>query len=225
LPGLLAPGPFEARGQCALPSVRPFTPRYRRALLRLLLTSRSTLRRRPFRREARPPQVRPSAFAARPPDLRRPPLVARASRSLARSPWEAPPCIRFLCVSPRFRSPLLSAPPSRSATLRFAPVPATRSREDLHLPVECHAGHTKERAPARGPVPVNRVAQVQDAARTVRSPVRVSTASPPERTLIFLGLASSAFGTTTSSTPSLYVALMWSGSIAAGRTKLRANEP
>ena len=142
MPGLLAPGPFETRGQCALPFVRPFTPRSPRALLRPLLTSRSALRRRPFRREARSPQVRPSAFAARPPDLRRTPLVARASRSLARSPWGTSPCIRFLCVSPRFRSPLLSAPPSRSVALRFAPVPATRSREDFHLPVECHAGHT-----------------------------------------------------------------------------------
>ena len=145
LPGLLAPGPFETRGQCALPFVRPFTPRSPRALLRPLLTSRSALRRRPFRREARSPQVRPSAFAARPPDLRRTPLVARASRSLARSPWGTSPCIRFLCVSPRFRSPLLSAPPSRSVALRFAPVPATRSREDFHLPVECHAGHNRDR--------------------------------------------------------------------------------
>jgi len=74
LTGLLAPGPFEARGQRALPSVRPFAPRYRRALLRPLLTSRSAFRRRPFRREARPPQVRPSAFAAPPPDLRRLPF-------------------------------------------------------------------------------------------------------------------------------------------------------
>jgi hypothetical protein len=112
LPGLLAPGPFEARGQRALPSVRPFTPPCRRALLWPLLTSRSALQRRPFRREARPPQVRPSAFVARPPDLRRPPLVARASRSWARSPW------RTVASYPvPVRQPAVPLPASFSAAL------------------------------------------------------------------------------------------------------------
>src|SRR5438876_6188273 len=37
--------------------------------------------RRPFRHKARPPQVRAMTVAAPPPDLRRRPLVARASRS------------------------------------------------------------------------------------------------------------------------------------------------
>jgi len=120
LPGLLAPGPFEARGQCALPSVRPFTPSCCLALLRPLLTSRSALQRRPFGREARPPQVRAVAFPAPSPDLRRAPLVARASRSLARSPWDVTPPIRFLFVDARLRSPLLSVPASRPVTLRFA---------------------------------------------------------------------------------------------------------
>src|SRR5439155_19240945 len=126
LPGLLAPGPFEARGQCALPSVRPFTPSPRRALLRPLLTSRSALRRRPFGRDARPPQVRAMAFAAPSPDLRRLPLVARASRSIVRSPWESPPRVRFLFVDPRLRYPLLSAPASRTVALRFARGPCDR---------------------------------------------------------------------------------------------------
>src|SRR5258708_6880192 len=36
-------------------------------------------------------------------DLRRSPLVARASRLLARSPWSAAPPIRFLFVDSRFR--------------------------------------------------------------------------------------------------------------------------
>ena len=120
MPGLLAPGPFEARGQCALPSVRPFTPSCCLALLRPLLTSRSALQRRPFGREARPPQVRAVAFPAPSPDLRRAPLVARASRSLARSPWDVTPPIRFLFVDARLRSPLLSVPASRPVTLRFA---------------------------------------------------------------------------------------------------------
>jgi hypothetical protein len=120
LPGLLAPGPFETRGQYALPSVRPFAPQCDAALLRPRLTSRSTSRRRLFRREARPPQVRALAFPAKPPDLRRLPLVARASRSLARSPWSASPRIRFLFVGWRLRSPLPSALPSQRYALRFA---------------------------------------------------------------------------------------------------------
>ena len=49
--------------------VRPFVPR-QRSLLRPLLTSRSGLSRRPFRHEARSPQVRTHSFPAQPPDLR-----------------------------------------------------------------------------------------------------------------------------------------------------------
>jgi hypothetical protein len=67
--------------------------------------------RRPFRRKARSPRVRISAFAARPPDLRRLALVTTASRSLARSPCSAPPRIRFLFVGPQLRSPLPSRQP------------------------------------------------------------------------------------------------------------------
>jgi hypothetical protein len=72
--------------------------------------------RRPFRREARSPRVRTSAFAARPPDLRRLALVTTALRPLARSPCSAPPHIRFLFVSPQLRSPLPSRQP-RGPTL------------------------------------------------------------------------------------------------------------
>jgi len=72
--------------------------------------------RRPFGREARSPRVRTSAFAARPPDLRRLALVPRASRFLARSPCSAPPRIRFLFVGPQLRSPLPSRRP-RGPTL------------------------------------------------------------------------------------------------------------
>src|SRR5207245_9118895 len=84
-----------------------------------LLTPRSVLGqplkgRHPFRREARPPRIRALAFPAPPPDLRRRPLVTRASRSHARSPWSASPDIRFLFVGPQVRSPLPSASASRS---------------------------------------------------------------------------------------------------------------
>src|SRR5437867_4049888 len=114
--GLLAPGPFESHGRSALPTVRPFAASP--PLLRPLLSPRSAHgrllnERRPFRREARLPRIRALAFPARPPDLRRRPLVTRASRSFARSPWSASPAIRFLFVGPQFRSPLPSASPSR----------------------------------------------------------------------------------------------------------------
>src|SRR5690606_23431991 len=60
--------------------------------------------RRPFRHKARAPQVRTPPFSTRPPDLRRRPLTTRASRSLARSPWSAPPRIRLLYAGPWMRS-------------------------------------------------------------------------------------------------------------------------
>src|SRR5690606_17357438 len=101
--------PSRVQRRFALLSVRPFTDGAGskrmcapHLLLRPLLTSRSaagipTLRR-PFRHEARSPQVRTMAFPAQPPDLRRSALVARASRSSARSPCSAAPPIRFLFV-------------------------------------------------------------------------------------------------------------------------------
>ena len=79
-------------------------------------------RRRPFRREARSPQVRTSAFRARPSDLRHQPSATRASRSFGRSPWRVPPRIGFLFVGPRVRSPLPPDLRSRSGpcgSLRF----------------------------------------------------------------------------------------------------------
>lgn len=65
--------------------------------------------RHPFRRKARPPQVRYMAFAAQSSDLHRRPLVARVSRLRARSPWTSVPLIRFLSVNSQLRYPLLSA--------------------------------------------------------------------------------------------------------------------
>lgn len=55
----------------------------------------------PFQAQARSPQVRDTAFAARSPDIRHTPLVVRASRRFARSPWDAPPRIRSLYVDPQ----------------------------------------------------------------------------------------------------------------------------
>ena len=117
-----------------------------------LLTSRSpTFRRgRPFRRQARSPQVRPSAFEARPPDLRRLPLVAGASRPSARSPRKAPPRIRFLFVGPLLSLHASSRHPLTRMPLRFAQVGATSSLRDLHPVADAHAGRT-ERGRAHGP--------------------------------------------------------------------------
>src|SRR5438093_3321320 len=114
--GLLAPGPFETHGRSALPTVRPFAASP--PLVWPLLTPRSVLgqplkERHPVRREARPPRISALAFPPPPPDLRRRPLVTRASRSLARSPWASSPTIRFLFVGPQVRSPLPSASTSR----------------------------------------------------------------------------------------------------------------
>ena len=53
-------------------------------------------------------------FLALPVHLLRLPLVARASRTNARSPWLAPPRMRFLFVGSRVPYSLLSAPTSRS---------------------------------------------------------------------------------------------------------------
>ena len=111
-------------------------------------------RRRPFRREASSPQVRTSAFVARPSDLRHLPLAARASRLFVRSPWQAPPRIGFLFVGPRVRYPLPPDPHSRSGPCGVASVPTARSREDLHLRVDAHAGRTNDdRAPRRTSAP------------------------------------------------------------------------
>src|SRR5262249_2743095 len=111
----LAPDPFETHDRRALLSVRPFASRALPAsggsvgLVRPLLTARTVLRRRPFRRKARSPQVRSRAVPHTAAGFMRFPLVARASRSKARSPWSATPPIRFLFVGSWFGSPLPSA--------------------------------------------------------------------------------------------------------------------
>jgi hypothetical protein len=85
---------------------RPFRSPSRSALHRLSTANTASAdfslhrlpRRRPFRHQARSPQIRTSASPAQPPDLRRLPSVTGASQSFARSPREAPPLIRFLFV-------------------------------------------------------------------------------------------------------------------------------
>ena len=179
MPGLLARGPFEARGQRALPSVRPFAPSPRRALLRPLLTSRSALQRRPFRREARSPQVRAVAFPAPSPDLRRAPLVATASRSFARSPWDVPPLIRFLFVNARLRSPLLSAPPSRTVALRFARGPCDLVPQRTCTSWSCSCWAHKNGARHPGPVRFDR--DVRRGRRRAHRPALASATCPLPR--------------------------------------------
>lgn len=86
------------------------------------------------------------AFVAQPPDLRRFPLVARASRSHARSPWSAAPRIRFLFVGSRLRYPASFSADLTADALRFTSVPATRSRRDFHPLTTAHAGRTLPKA-------------------------------------------------------------------------------
>ena len=124
----------------ALLLVWPFAPS--RQLLRPRLTSRSVLPRRPFRHEARSPQVRTHSFTAQPPDLRHFALITRASWSFAHSPCSAAPSIRFLSIGSQF---MLHASSPRSVALtqlRFTSFAVINLRRDLH-PQECaHAGRT-----------------------------------------------------------------------------------
>ena len=97
---------FPSSRRSTLLLVRPFAPDWQ--LLRPLLTSRAVFPRRPFRHEARSPQVRTHSFPAQPPNLRYFALTTRASRFLARSPCLATPSIRFLSIGSQFRSTLPS---------------------------------------------------------------------------------------------------------------------
>ena len=111
-------------------------------------SSHHCCQRRPFRREARSPQVRASTFDARPADLRRRALATRASRSFVRSPRSTPPLICFLFIGP---TSSLHASSPRSVTLpqlRFASFTLACSRKDFHLRMDAHAGRTKGEGPA-----------------------------------------------------------------------------
>ena len=114
-------------------------------LLRPLLTSRSSLRCRPFRHKARSPQVRAHSFIAQPPHLRRFALVTRASRFLARSPCLAAPSMWFLFIDSRFT--LHASFPHSVALmqLRFTSLTVTSSWRDLHPQVCAHARRTRRK--------------------------------------------------------------------------------
>ena len=162
----------------------PFGPSPCFRVLRPLLTSRSASRRRPFRRKARSPQVRPSAFRARPPDLRRSPSVAGASRPFARSPRSATPHIRFLFVGPLLSLRASSGHPLAELPLRFAQVGATSSLPDSHRVAETHAGRTRRRP--RGSRPKSFVLFGRDGGIRTRDPlnpiqVRYQAAPRPDR--------------------------------------------
>src|SRR5476649_2769434 len=121
-----------------------FGPSPRLRLLRPLLTSRSGLHRRPFRHEARSPQVRAHSFPAQPPDLHR--LIFDHKSFAVSCPLALigsasyPILVHRLAVSIPASSP-------RSVTLpqlRFTSFAVVSSRRDFH-PQECaHAGRTKK---------------------------------------------------------------------------------
>jgi len=103
--------------------------------------------RRPFRHEARSPQVRTHTFIAQPPHLRHLALVTRALRFCARSPCLAAPSMQFLFIGSRF---MLHASSPRSVTLtqlRFTSLAVTSSWRDLHPQVCAHAGRTQKKTP------------------------------------------------------------------------------
>jgi len=118
-------------------------------LLRPLLTSRSSFRRRPFRHKTRSPQVRTHSFIAQPPDLRHFALVTKALQFIACSPCLAAPSIRFLFIGSQF---MLHASFPHSLTLvqlRFTSLTVTSLREDLHLQGCAHAGRTMKKPATR----------------------------------------------------------------------------
>jgi hypothetical protein len=138
-----------------------FGPSPKQQLLRPLLTSRSGLRRRPFRHEARSPQVRTQSFPAQSSHLRHLALTTRASQSLACSPCSVPPSMRFVYLDSRFRSTLPSH--TRSPSCSCASLTVVSSREDLHLQDRAHAGRTKNPRPKGRGIGCT-------AARTLRGP-------------------------------------------------------
>ena len=112
-------------------------------------------RRRPFRRKARSPRVRTSAFAARPPDLRR---LSLDHESFAVFGPLALLGFAFYPIPvrrPAVSLPASFTPASRSDALRFASLAVTSSREDFHLQVDAHAGRTKRNGAEIRAVAVN----------------------------------------------------------------------
>jgi hypothetical protein len=124
---------------------RPSQPSLR--LLWPLLTSRSSLRRRPFRHEARYPQVRTQSFPAQPPNLRR--LILDHKSFAVACPLALignasyPVLVHRLAVSIHTSFPQSVALPQ----LRFTSFAVVSLREDFHLQDCAHAGRTNANGP------------------------------------------------------------------------------
>ena len=132
-------------GKLTLPLLWPFVGSPQ--LLWPLLTSRSGLRRRPFRHKTRSPQVRTQSFPAQQPDLRR--LILDHKSFAVHCPLALigaafyPILVHRLAVSIHASSP-------RSVTLpqlRFTSFAVVSLREDLHLQDCAHAGRTTKNDP------------------------------------------------------------------------------
>ena len=127
---------------------RPSQPSLR--LLWPLLTSRSSLRRRPFRHEARSPQVRTQSFPAQPPNLRR--LILDHKSFAVACPLALignasyPVLVHRLAVSIHTSFPQSVALPQ----LRFTSFAVVSLREDLHLQDCAHAGRTMKKPGSPG---------------------------------------------------------------------------
>ena len=105
--------------------------------------------RRPFRHEARSPQVRTRSFPAQPPDLRRLSLdhksfAVRCPLALLGSA-SYPVLVHRLAVSLHASSPRSVA----LTQLRFASFAVVNSREDFHLQDRAHAGRTTKNPATR----------------------------------------------------------------------------
>ena len=128
--------------------VRPFVPCWQ--LLRPLLTSRSGFHRRPFRHEARSPQVRTQSFTAQPPDLRR--LILDHKSFAVSCPLALIGAALYPVLVHRLAGSLHASFP-RSVTLsqlRFTSLAVVSSRRDFHPQDRAHAGRTNRK---RGPKP------------------------------------------------------------------------
>ncbi len=119
-------------------------------LLRPLLTSRSSFRRRPFSHRARYPRVRTHTFTAQSPHLRHLALVTRALQIGACSPCLTAPSMRFLSIDSRFTLHASFPHLVTLVQLRFASLAVTSSRRDLHPQVCAHAGRTPTIGSDRG---------------------------------------------------------------------------
>ena len=124
---------------------RPSRPSPR--LLWPLLTSRSGFHRRPFRHEARSPQVRTHSFPAQPPDLRR--LILDHKSFAVFGPLALIGTAFYPVLVHRLAGSLHASFPRSVALpqLRFASLTVVSSRRDFH-PQECaHAGRTQIKNP------------------------------------------------------------------------------